>query len=393
MTVSKMAVPYSIINSPHGALERLFERIKTARSPLFLMCVGGTKTSDLVGLSGAGATPEDRRQTPKCDAEALVNGLAGRTSRLPVSPEGIVSPVVISTACLKSLSIPIKIIDCGTFSAPVDGEVITVGTPPANCLSDGFAQVPGDVERLFQTGLELGEQFARSHDLVIIAECVPAGTTTAFAVLTGLGYDVHGAVSSSMPNFNHQMRWQLATTGLTKAGLMSAVVAGDPEETLRRLETPLKVVAAVGDPMQPFAGGLALAASNKAAVIMGGGSQMLTVYALAQACAASGITHNRENIGIVTTSWVAFDKNAKVGEISKAVNAPFGCSLLDFSKSIHNGLRAYEEGHVKEGVGAGASIVLAHLLGKLTESELIASIDETYTRMVTGKTMSGSSPS
>lgn len=388
-----MAVPYSIINNPQRTLEQLFKRVQTASSPLFLMCVGGTKTSDLVGLSGAGATPEDRRLTPKCDAEALVNGLAGKTSALPVSPEGIVSPVVISAACLKSLSIPIKIVDCGTFSAPTAGEVISVGTPPANCLSEGHAQELENVEHLFQTGLELGEQFARAHDLVILAECVPAGTTTAFAVLTGLGYDVHRAVSSSMPNFDHQMRWQLASNGLTKAGLMSAVAAGDPAETLKRLENPLKIAAAVGDPMQPFAAGLALAASNRAAVIMGGGSQMLTVYALAQACTARGINQTRDNIGVVTTSWVAFDKNAKVGEISGAVNAPFGCSLLDFSKSMHNGLRAYEEGHVKEGVGAGASIVLAHLMRNLSESELIASIDETYTQMVTGKTMSESSSS
>lgn len=388
-----MTVPYSIINSPQGSLERLFERIQTARSPLFLMCVGGTKTSDLVGLSGAGATPEDRRQTPKCDAEALVNGLAGRTSALPVSPEGIVSPVVISAACLKSLSIPIKIVDCGTFAPPKEGEVITVGTAPANCLSDGNAQELKNVEHLFQTGLELGEQYARSHDLIIISECVPAGTTTAFAVLTGLGYDVHGAVSSSMPNFDHQMRWQLATSGLTKAGLLSDVVTGNPGETLQRLKDPLKVVAAVGDPMQPLAAGLALAASDNAAVIMGGGSQMLTVYALAQACTTRGISQRRSNIGVVTTSWVAFDKNANVGEISKAVEAPFGCSMLDFSKSTHNGLRAYEEGHVKEGVGAGASIVLAHLMRNRSEEELIATIDETYSQMVNGKTMTGSSSS
>ena len=388
-----MTVPYSIINSQYGSLERLFERVQTAKSPLFLMCVGGTKTSDLVGLSGAGATPEDRRLTPKCDAEALVNGLAGRTSALPVSPEGIVSPVVISAACLKSLSIPVKIIDCGTFESPSEGDVLTVGTPPADCLSDGQAQQLQNVEHLFQTGLDLGKQLSRSHDLIVIAECVPAGTTTAFAVLTGLGYDVHGAVSSSMPNFDHQMRWQLATAGLTRASLMSCVVAGNPNETLKRLEDPLRVVAAVGDPMQPLAAGIALAASNAAPVIMGGGSQMLTVYALAQACTTRGISQERNSIGVVTTSWVAFDKNAKVGDISKAVNAPFGCSMLDFSKSKHNGLRAYEDGHVKEGVGAGASVVLAHLLRNYSEEQLISAIDETYTQMVTGKTMTNSGSS
>jgi uncharacterized protein (TIGR00303 family) len=384
-----MTLPYTILNSPDGATERLFEHIKSAKSPRFVMCVGGTKTSDMEGLSGAGATGKDRRLTPKCDAEALVNGIAGKTSELPVSPEGIVSPVVISAACLKLLGIPVTIIDCGTFAAPTVGNVITVGTPPAECLSTGQSQTRKNVEHLFQTGIELGEQFSREADLLVISECVPAGTTTAFAVLTGLGYDVHGAVSSSMPNFNHQMRWQLATTGLSKAGLLSLIEAGDPVTTQKQIEDPLQVVSAVGDAMQPMAAGLALSASSTTPVILGGGSQMLTVHALARACTARGVKHDMSNIGVITTSWVAFDKNAKVTDICRAVGAPFACSMLDFSQSAHNGLRAYEEGHVKEGVGAGASIVIAHLMKSYSARELIDAIDETYAQMVSGKTMSG----
>ncbi len=382
-------------------MDRILSRARTAQSPRFVLCVGGTKTSDVDGLSGAGATPEDRRMTPRCDAEALINGIAGKTSQLPVSPEGIVSPVVITVACLKLLNIPVTIVDCGTFAGPRVGERIKIGTPPADCLSSGSAQELDNVKRLFKNGCELGAKLTQDSDLVIIAECVPAGTSTAFAVLSALGYDVHNAVSSSMPNLNHQMRWQLAATGLTKAGLITSITPGDPEATQSKVGQPLNVVAAVGDPMQPFAAGLALAASHKATVILGGGSQMLAVYSLAKACTRYGVfdiedakinigaNSDVSNIGVITTSWVAHDKNAKVSDISKTVDAPFGCSMLDFSLSSHPGLRAYEDGHVKEGVGAGASIVLTHLLKNYSAEQLIAAIDETYSQMALGETATG----
>lgn len=382
-----MASPFSIINNPNGATDRLFDRIKNARSPRFVLCIGGTKTSDVVGLSGAGATPEDRRLTPRCDAEALVNGIAGVTSVLPVSPEGIVSPVVITSACLKLLNIPVTIVDCGTFSGARIGDRVTVGTPPAECLSSGEAQQMEHVDQLFKTGCNLGEQFASESDLIVIAECVPAGTTTAFAVLTALGYDVHNAVSSSMPNFNHHLRWQLATTGLTRAGLMTLIKPGDPKATQDQIKQPLKVVAAVGDPMQPMAAGLALAASARTPVILGGGSQMLAVHALARACTRYGVKSDTTRVGVITTSWVAHDKNARVGEIGTTIGAPFACSMLDFTTSSHSGLQAYEDGHVKEGVGAGASIVLAHILKNYSAHQLIKIIDETYSQMVLSKTM------
>lgn len=394
-------MPFSVINNPNGKMDRLLGQVRAAKSARFVLCVGGTKTSDVDGLSGAGATPEDRRLTPRCDAEALINGIAGKTSQLPVSPEGIVSPVVLTAACLKLLNIPVTIVDCGTFASPRVGDLVEIGTLPAECLSSGEAQQLSNVKKLFKAGCELGAKFAQESDLIVVAECVPAGTSTAFAVLSALGYDVQNAVSSSMPNLNHQMRWQLAATGLTKAGLITSIIPGDPEASQDQIGQPLKVVAAVGDPMQPLAAGLALTASRKATVILGGGSQMLAVYSLARACTRYGVFEiedtkisipaqsDMSNIGVITTSWVAFDKNAKVSDISKTVDAPFACSMLDFSQSKHSGLKAYEEGHVKEGVGAGASIVLAHLLKQFSASELIDAIDDTYSSMALGKTTSG----
>ncbi|MBX9666326.1 MAG: nicotinate-nucleotide--dimethylbenzimidazole phosphoribosyltransferase [Candidatus Obscuribacterales bacterium] len=426
-------MPYSIINDPDSRMSALFEHAKSARRIKFVLCVGGTKTSDIDGLSGAGATPQDRRATPRCDAEALINGIAGKTSALPVSPEGIVSPVVITSACLKLLNVPVTIVDCGAFDSPREGTVIQAGNSPADCLSTGAAMDLKHVESLFQTGKKLGEQLSPDCDLMIVAECVPAGTSTAFAVLTALGYDVQNSVSSSVPNLNHDIRWKLASAGLGRSGLTDLIQTGDPIGTQRRLRQPLRAVAAVGDPMQPVAAGILLAAATRSKVILGGGSQMLAVFSLARAlsrdpaeipydgegshrhfdegpwsryaqedcpgelpepCASSSagsdigentsLIFSAHTVGVVTTSWVAYDKNARVSDIAKTVEAPFACSMLDFHKSAHAGLRAYEDGHVKEGVGAGASIVLAHLLRKYSNQELIDAIDRAYADMVPG---------
>jgi NaMN:DMB phosphoribosyltransferase len=75
-----------------------------------------------------------------------------------------------------------------------------------------------------------------------------------------------------------------------------------------------------------------------------------------------------------TTAWLA-DEGASAGGTSPldrlvdAIGARFGASLavfasgVHFHASAHQALRDYELGYVKEGVGAGASLLLAQLRG------------------------------
>jgi NaMN:DMB phosphoribosyltransferase len=68
------------------------------------------------------------------------------------------------------------------------------------------------------------------------------------------------------------------------------------------------VVAAVGDPMQPVVAGMAIAASRTRPVLLAGGTQMLAVYALMAAIAATeGCDWNPANVVVGTTRWVARD--------------------------------------------------------------------------------------
>ncbi|WP_431355287.1 hypothetical protein, partial [Listeria monocytogenes] len=108
------------------------------------------------------------------------------------------------------------------------------------------------VKHLLHQGLLWGEKLATSLDqgYLILGECVVGGTTTALAVLTGLGIAAAGKVNSSHPVCNHAQKWAVVEAGLKNAGLWQHAI-----------KDPLQLIAAVGDPMQIAAVGMAIAVS------------------------------------------------------------------------------------------------------------------------------------
>lgn len=362
------------IRDPDGRLKSFLHDIRIAvkKGGKYALCIGSTATSDLDGISAAGADGQSRRLTPAIDAEALVLGKPLSSESVPVSPRGIVSPVVLSKAMLNLVGCGVDVFDCGAFYPPkVEHE--KVGARPAKCLDCGEALPYDDVKELFEHGRRIGQRLAQESDThyLIIGECVPGGTTTALGVLLSLGYSAEKMVSSSMPSADHDRRSVLVRTGITKCGVTADQMNCEP----------LRAVAAVGDPMQAFAAGLAMEASKYVPVILGGGTQMLAVYALA--AAVEGKEHiQQQPIAVVTTKWVAFDSGSNPSQLAELVGAPFAASCPNFHCSRHPGLRAYEEGNVKEGVAAGALMAVAYL-GGFSESEICAAIDHQYDQMVT----------
>jgi uncharacterized protein (TIGR00303 family) len=336
----------------------------------FFLCIGSTHTSDIPGISAAGVSAEARRLTPCIDAEALLAGKALTAESIPVSPQGVASPVVITRACLTLLDLPVEVIDCGAFTPPAV-PFRRVGARPASCLTTGKALPIDEVVALFEAGQSVGEEAAQAYDYIALGECVPAGTTTAMAVLTALGLNVYGMVSSSLPVSSHDRRQDLVVSGLINAGLN--------QDVLR--QQPLYAVAAVGDPMQAFVAGVAYSASAKIPVIMGGGSQMLAVYAVLKALrgTAGGDTASTVRQPIVaTTKWVAFDPGARTVQLSRELGAPYTAACPDFSLSCHPGLNQYEQFHVKEGAGAGAAMTIAHFVAGCDQAQILTAIDGTY---------------
>lgn len=365
-------------------------------SPIFACVLGFTATGLIPGISAAGRTPEDRKYTAIADAEFLYNGFQPQPQyKLPPLQAGA-SPVLISRAVVEALDIPVYLFNAG-LPQPPTVPAIDLGGTPAKCLSGGEALELATVKHLLEQGLFWGQHLASSitHEYVILGECVVGGTTTALAVLTGLGITADGKVNSSHPVCNHSQKWELVQVGLQRAfsctgveeqALLGKPALGDLGEnypfTLYPCPSPLDLVAAVGDPMQIAAAGMAIALSRTKGVILAGGTQMLAVYALMQAIVkVYGYTWQPEAVVVGTTRWVAEDPTGKTVELAQMVGSvPLLATKLSFADSKYPQLRAYEQGYVKEGMGAGGVAVAAHLTLGWNQPQLLQAIEALVTK-------------
>ena len=326
-----------------------------------LLLLAATLTAEVPGISAAGATPESRRRTAAADAELLLLGPeADLPHALPPLPAGV-SPALIAHVVVRELGLAPLVVDLGCPVAPAVPHLrpgSPAGDGPAACLSGGAAMTPRRVDHLLALGRRWGERLAQrsGSQPLLLAECVPGGTTTALALLRGLGVEADGLVSGSLHAPAHSQKASLVARGLA---------AGLPAD-------PLAVVAAVGDPMQPLAAGLLLAAAAAGMpVMLAGGSQMAAVLALALALAPPRLRPALAKAAAVgTTAWVADEAGSDLPLLLRRLGARWGVEPLAFAADlrfpdpIHPALADYERGFVKEGVGAGGLALLWQLSGR-----------------------------
>ncbi len=327
-----------------------------------LVLLAGTDTAAVPGISAAGATPASRRRTAAADAELLLLGPAGeRPHALPPLPAGV-SPALISHVVLRELGLVPLLVDLGCPVAPAVPHLRLpgpAGAGPARCLSEGAALDPGRLEALLALGRRWGKRLPAGRPL-LLAECVPGGTSTALAVLTGLGVAADGLVSGSLRHPDHGRKAALVAQGLAAAGLEGGDGAA------------VRVAAAVGDPMQPLAAAVVLAAAAAGrSVLLAGGSQMAAVLALALALAPPSLRPAVAAAAAVgTTAWVAHEADSDLALLLQRIGARWGVEPLAFAADLrfpepcHPALAAYERGYVKEGVGAGGLALLWQLSGR-----------------------------
>lgn len=340
------------------------------QSPILACILGFTETGLIPGISAAGATPKDREYTAIADAEFLVNGVTPNPKyKLPPLTAGA-SPVLISRAVVEAFNLPVYLFNAGLPHPPAVS-AIDLGGMPANCLTTAKALPLTTVKHLFEQGLIWGEKLAdaATDSYVMISECVVGGTTTALSILTGLGFAATGKVNSSHPSCNHAQKWQVVQQGLQKI-----------QENL----DPLELVAAVGDPMQIAAAGMAISASRRCGVLLAGGTQMLAVYALARALVKQySLEWQPTEIVVGTTRWVAEDLTGDTLGLAEEIGSvTFLASLLSFATSRYPQLQAYEQGYVKEGVGAGGCAIAAHLYQGWNQIQLLRAIEVLSARSI-----------
>lgn len=327
----------------------------------FILLIAGTEVIQQPGISAAGASQEMLRYTAALDAEFIYHGKSITLDKLPVSPSGIVSPALISRACLNLLGANIHIVDLGAHIKP-QCPYLSYREEPSACPSTGQAMSLSEVEALYVAGRNFAHQFNQDDDLVV-AECVVGGTTTALGLLRALGYECQGMISSSIPQGNHELKNKIIHQGLIASS--------------SRHDNPLAAVAALGDPMQAFAAGLALEANaRKQSVSLAGGSQMLAVHALIDKLG------EHESIVLEPSPWVVNDNSARFMDLQRRVAPGAKLRVFDLSQKLllsdldaeikklsfnacerEIGLEEicaqYDQGHVKEGVGMGA--LLSHV--------------------------------
>jgi uncharacterized protein (TIGR00303 family) len=352
-----------LIANNESKAKGFLEKIK-GKKPLFVLTIATTETGKIPGLSAAGANPDFTDFTPPADAELLLLGKCKSIQGVPITPDGIPTPGLITMSALKLADIPVLVVNGGVKVKP-QIPYVDLGGNSGHDIRTGDSV--DNVEEVIERAKVLGEQLAKAVGYLVVGESIPGGTTTALGVLSALGINAEGKVSSTLPQNPHNLKIDVVKAGLKAAGEKFGSLKGNP----------IKAVSCVGDPMMPALAGLVIGASREAPVLLAGGTQMTAVLAIIKVLEPKTLG----NVAIGTTRWVTNDKSSDIcGIINQFCEVPVLAADLDFGPSIHPGLQIYETGLVKEGVGAGgASIAAMAKLGSgVTKDLLLKEIERNY---------------
>nr|WP_048874634.1 TIGR00303 family protein [Thermococcus litoralis] len=326
---------------------------------MMFVVLGNTEVSLIPGISIAGATAELTKLTPPADAEYLFYERPKIIDTIPVTPEGHPTPAIITKAAKELANFPIIVVRGGTYLAPLVPHVHI-----SSYVGRDFRKekaLPETREIIDRASL-FGEELNKLNlGEVVIGESTPGGTTTAQAVLWALGYDAKTS-SASLDN-PQPLKEKVIAEGFKRAGIKEGELK----------DKPLTALEEFGDPMMATVVGIAR--GFKGRVILAGGTQMLAVAALLRAMGGE-----LERFTIVTTKWVIKDKSSTFKETAEGLGVEYQYANLDFSKSKFKGLRDYERGYVKEGVGAGGAAWLALKRG-FTERDIERKVEELYEKL------------
>ena len=321
---------------------------------MFFLFVGNADIAKVPGLSAAGANVDVLPYTSSL--KSLGQAPESRGGRAQSHP----SPAIITRAAVLCADIPVCVVRVGTMRPPAP-PYVEMGVTPAGDPRFGAA-VPC-AEKIFDDAAGLARNLTGDLKRVMIAESVPGGTTTALLVLRALGYDV--MVSSSGTVNPISLKEQMWIESSERAGIKAGDLRSDPMRAIREL----------GDQMQAAVLGFINGINKETEVALAGGTQMLAVAACLRAMGDS------REMTVATTKYVALDKSASFHELGGRIGVKTYDAPLDFSKSPHKGLRDYEAGYVKEGVGAVGSVLYASWKGVGVE-KIVARTNELYQEII-----------
>lgn len=337
--------------------QRIIEKI-WGKTPLFVCVIANTEVGKIKGISAAGANPNLTDLTPPADVELVELGKCRCINGVPVTPEGIPTPAIITRASLNLANIPFLTINAGLNILP-QIPFVDVGGKAGGDIRKKQAVV--SPQGTFKKARIIGKNLAKICDYLVVGESIAGGTTTALGVLVGLGYDALGKVSSSMPNNPHTIKMEVVKQALKKLNDRNV----------------FSVIREMGDPMIPVHAGICVGAAKEIPVLMAGGTQMAAILAVIKEVEKKIVN----NLAIATTNWIINDKTSDLsGLINEILSIPIIATKLSFVNSKYVGLQAYEKGFVKEGVGAGGAVIAAYIKskGKINSDKILKEIEKIY---------------
>jgi uncharacterized protein (TIGR00303 family) len=362
---------FDVLLAHNGFKGEAFIKELEGKKPLFVCTIATTETAKVQGISAAGKHPEFTDYTPPADAELLLLGKCKCINGVPVTPDGIPTPALISMSALKLADIPVLVASGGLKVKP-QIPFLDLGGKPGRDIRTGNAV--DNVEEVIQRATLAGENLAKTADYLVIGESIPGGTTTALGVLSAMGVHAEGKVSSSMPKNPHDLKNETVKAGLSASGLSFGSLA----------KNPTKAISCLGDPMMPAFAGLVIGAAAEVPVLMAGGTQMSAVLAVVNALNPDVLC----NVAIATTRWIISDHASDLrGIVAQFSEVPILAADIDFGPSRFEGLKAYEKGIVKEGVGAGGASIaaMAKSGGAVTKDMLLKEIERNYALLMETK--------
>lgn len=336
-----------------------------SKNPIFTCIISYTATSEIPGITIAGAAPEMIQYTSPADAEFLYYGRCKCIGSVPATPDGKPTPALITRTALQLGNIPAFVVDAGSKVKP-SVPLISLGLSPGENIELHDAMSLSDVKQALEHGQVLGKELTKLSDMVVLGESIPAGTTTALAVLVALGIDAKFRVGSSMPVNPHELKNKVVSAAMERAGVKAGGVG-----------SPLEAISLFGDPMMPALAGVAEGAlSEGGKVMLAGGTQMAVPLSVLK---MKGIPMKKLCVG--STTYIAKDPTSDLPGLMRQIapGVPLLYCDLHLERSSKPGLRAFAEGFVKEGVGAGGASITA-MLGrrKITGKKFLDALEKEY---------------
>ena len=289
------------------------------------------------GYRAAGPTPEKTLLTPVLDAELIARGEITSMPIRPNTPTGCPTPASITRAVMELTGLFPLFINAGLTHAPTVPCLDLYGSPGADPRYTDAVPAAGELVR---RGEWAGTFLGGYCDLLVLGECVPGGTTTALCVLRALGYEAR--VSSSFAKNPVGIKEEIS--GQVLARLRSGGITA-PEDILR----------ATGDPMMAVATGIAR--TYPGTLVLAGGTQMLAVAALLRASGRPASPDRDDLLRARRPDREFFCHGQGDRDRRHLCRSGFWGSRACRPRPGHC------IGEVKEGMGAGGAMFLAHLLG------------------------------